>query len=619
MNYKLWFWIVNIVSSVLRFLVISKINIITGETYCQHTNFLDLFHFDHSLITAYLTKASILIFGNNEFAARFPTALIFFFICWIFFICAKKLYNERTAFTGVLLLNILPTFSLLEFVITLPNSLFILFWISSLLIFITLIETDNKNYWYLLGIITGFATLLGYNIALISFSIFISLIILSQHRSWFKRKEPYLALIIIPSLTFLPAIILNIENISLNYNIGILLPKFSPILLETSLGAQACYASPFLFLIFIIVALLCVKEVYQKKNRAAIIIACFSFPALLPPKGITTFNGILPQWTAGGYLVLSIYAAHLTLKFWHIKWCRVYSYATWGFALFTLTTVSLHLCQIGKFLPINQRHVVSQPEKIYIKNELYDWKNTVRIINQKGKPFTFSTFRLYKSYPTNKLASSDNINAYGIWKKYLDPHTANVLEPEKDFCQKLIEFDHSVFKFVNSSLKSKFLDFYISLISYCDSKCSNLSFFVMLIVSIGTLWNNKKERFWTDLILLVGILAIGTAITFFLKHYFERLRPLKVLGDKNINTFFEETYHNDAFPSGHTQIVFSICTFMFIVVKKYWYWYFILDLVVSFERIYEGYHFPSDVLAGAVIGIISAYATVTLFRKYFKI
>jgi undecaprenyl-diphosphatase len=103
-----------------------------------------------------------------------------------------------------------------------------------------------------------------------------------------------------------------------------------------------------------------------------------------------------------------------------------------------------------------------------------------------------------------------------------------------------------------------------------------------------------------------------------LKHYFERLRPLKVLGDKNVNTFFEKIYYN-AFPSEHAQIAFSVCTFMFIVVKKYWYWYLILALGVSFERIYAGSHFPFDVLAGAVIGIISAYATVVLFRKYFKI
>jgi 4-amino-4-deoxy-L-arabinose transferase-like glycosyltransferase len=613
MNYKLWFWIINIVSAALRFLITSKIDIVANKAYCYHTGFLDLFYFDHSMITAYLTKASILIFGNNEFAVIFPTVLIFFLICWIFFICAKKLYNERTAFTGALLLNILPTFSLLGFAITVQNSLFSLFWISALLVFITLIETDNKNYWYLLGIMTGFTMLSGYNAALISFSIFMALILLPTHRFWFKRKEPYLA-IIISALLFLPATIWNIENNSLSHNTGILLPKFSLFILETSLGAQACYISTFLFLIFINTALLCVKEVYQKKDRAAIIITCFSFPVFLSLKRIAAFNEILSHWTTAGYLVLSIYVAHLTLKFWHIKWFRAYSYATLGFALFTLITVSLHICPIEKFISINQRQVASEHEKIYIKNEFHNCKSMLRIINLTEKPLTF----IYKNYLVSKFASSDNIDVCSIRRKYLNSHTANVLKPEEDLRRKLIEFDHSVFKFINSNLKSKFLDFYISLISYCDSKYFNLSFFVILTISIGILWDNKKERFLTVLALLVSILATGTVITFFLKHYFERLRPLKVLGDKNVNTFFEKIYYN-AFPSEHTQIAFSTCTFMFMVVRKYWYWYLILALGASFERIYAGSHFPFDVFAGAVIGIISAYVTVVLFRKYFKI
>jgi undecaprenyl-diphosphatase len=515
----------------------------------------------------------------------------------------------------VLLLDILLAFSILGFVTALPNSLFVFFWISALLVLVILIETNNKNYWYLLGIITGFTMLSKYNAALISFSIFISLIVLPLHRSWFKIKEMYLALIIF-TLTFLPTIIWNTENANLNYRIDILLPKFSLTLLETLLDAQAYHVSPFLFLTFIAAALLYMEEVYQKKKRAAITIACFSFPAFLTLKRITTFNEILPQWTAAaGYLVLSIYMAHLTLKFWHIKWFRTCFYAACGFALFTLITVSLHLGSIEKFLLIYKRHVVYEPEKTYIKNKFRDWENTIRIMNLKEKPFIF----MHKSYLTSRLESSNDIHAYGIRQKHLNSHTANVLELRKGLRKKLIEFDHNVFKFINSNLKSKFLDFYISLVSYCDSKHFNLSFFIILIISTGILWNNKKERFWSAMILLAFILATGAVITFFLKHYFERLRPLKVLGDKNINTFFEEIYHNDAFPSGHTQIAFSICTFMFIIVRKYWYWYLILALGVSFERIYAGYHFPFDVLAGAVIGIISAYVPVILFKKYFKI
>ncbi|MDR1103758.1 MAG: glycosyltransferase family 39 protein, partial [Endomicrobium sp.] len=114
MNYKLWFWIVNVATTLLRLLIIGKIGLTIDEAhYWVYSKFLDFSYFDHPPLIGYIIKASTLVFGNNEFAVRFPTVLIFFFAMWVFFICVKKLYNERTAFVGVLLLNVLPVFSFL--------------------------------------------------------------------------------------------------------------------------------------------------------------------------------------------------------------------------------------------------------------------------------------------------------------------------------------------------------------------------------------------------------------------------------------------------------------------------------------------------------------------------
>ncbi|MDR3256161.1 MAG: glycosyltransferase family 39 protein [Endomicrobium sp.] len=706
MNYKLWFWIVNIVSTALRFLIIGKIGLTIDEAhYWVYTKFLDFSYFGHPPFIAYLIKASTLIFGNNEFAVRFPTVLIFFFVCWIFFICAKKLYNERTAFIGVLLLNILPVFSFLGSIITVPDSPLALFWISASLIFIILIETNNKNYWYLIGIITGLAMLSKYNGILIPFSIFMFLILSPTHRFWFKRKEPYFALII-SILMFLPVIIWNIENnwasfgFQLNHGFGNSMPKFSFAFLIRAIGAQAGYVSPLLFLVFIIAVFLCVKEVCQRKDRTPLIIACFSLPVLLLFNTIATFNEILPHWTAMGYLILSIYVAHLTLKFWHIKGFRVYSYVAWGLALFMIILALLHvfyrIVPIEKFLQQEQiekiRHGIPEPERIDITNEVYGWKEVgneiKRILNSyppKERPFIFT----YKSYLASQLAASvpklrvfcisDKFNAYDIWQKNLIPlkhknglficndyffsdpkerygnkaftsytdieefpvyrngrkiknffftlcksfdssqlpedYTKNVLGQKKNLLHELLKLDYNVFKFINSDLKCKFLDFCMSIQSYCDYKEFNLGFIVMLIISIAILWINKKERFWTTLALLISSLAITAIIVYFLKHYFERSRPLAIFGDANVNILFEKV-HRNSFPSGHTQLAFTICAFMFIMVRKYWYWYIILACVTSFERIYAGSHFPSDVIAGAIMGILSAYMIVTLFKKY---
>jgi 4-amino-4-deoxy-L-arabinose transferase-like glycosyltransferase len=705
MNYKLWFWAVNIVSTTLRLLIIGKIGLTIDEAhYWLYSKFLDFSYFDHPPLIGYIIKASTLVFGNNEFAVRFPSVLIFFFATWVFFICAKKLYNERTAFLGTLLLNVLPVFSFLGSVIAVPDCPLALFWLMSLLIFIVIIETNNKNYWYLLGITTGLAMLSKYNGVLILLSVFLFLIFSPKHRFWFKKKEPYFGLIL-SSITFLPVIIWNIENnwasfgFQLNHGLGNSLPKFSLTLFGKSLGEQAGYISPLLFLIFIIAALLCIKEAYKKKDRAALIISCFSLPSVLLFNTIATFNEILPHWPAMGYLVLSIYAARLTLNFWHIKWFKFYSFAAWGLASFMIVIAPLHvlygIIPIEKFMPKDKlekiEHGISESERIDLTNEVYGWKevgNEIRkIVNSypiQERPFIFT----HKSYLASQLCAcvpelrvfciSDKVNAHDFWQKdikklrdknglficndyfFSDPknrygtevflsykgieefpvyrngkkiknffftfcksfnpyklpplYTVVAFRAKKDLKQELLKFDYFVFRFINSGIKSKFLDFFASPISYFDAKDINLSFLIILTICIFILWKNKKEHFLAQLALMASVIAVSAIIVLFLKHYLERPRPLKVF-DGNINIIYEKVYFN-SFPSGHTCIAFSLCTFMFIMVKKYWYLYILFAFCSGFYRIYAGSHFPSDVLAGAFIGIICAYIVVSMFRKY---
>ena len=132
MNYKLWFWIVNIFTAFLRLLFIGRAGLTVDEAhYWVYAKFLSLSYFDHPPLIAYIIKLSTLVFGNTEFGVRFPAVAIFFIASFIFYICVKKLYNERTAFFAVLLLNVLPVFSFLGSVISIPDSPLALFWILS--------------------------------------------------------------------------------------------------------------------------------------------------------------------------------------------------------------------------------------------------------------------------------------------------------------------------------------------------------------------------------------------------------------------------------------------------------------------------------------------------------
>ncbi|MCX6209101.1 MAG: phosphatase PAP2 family protein [Bacteroidetes bacterium] len=116
---------------------------------------------------------------------------------------------------------------------------------------------------------------------------------------------------------------------------------------------------------------------------------------------------------------------------------------------------------------------------------------------------------------------------------------------------------------------------------------------------------------------VVGSLLINTAITQAMKYSINRQRPYDAY-PTIINPY---TIEKDAsFPSGHTSTAFALATSMSIQYKK---WYVVVPAYawaggVGYSRMYLGEHYPTDVLAGAAIGIGSAYLSEWLNKKLFK-
>ncbi len=134
------------------------------------------------------------------------------------------------------------------------------------------------------------------------------------------------------------------------------------------------------------------------------------------------------------------------------------------------------------------------------------------------------------------------------------------------------------------------------------------------MVSVALITNNKKLEL--KAYKLMGSIFVTAAITEGLKIAINRARPYETYP----NLIYPNSYEaGKSFPSAHTSLAFATATSLFINNKK---WYIALPAYgwatsVAYSRLYLGEHYPTDVIAGAIVGAGSAWLSDWLTKKYF--
>ena len=142
-----------------------------------------------------------------------------------------------------------------------------------------------------------------------------------------------------------------------------------------------------------------------------------------------------------------------------------------------------------------------------------------------------------------------------------------------------------------------------------------LGVIMLLITNIATLYIgvpivlaliyfSKKRKLLADL--FVGLL-IAIALTMLLKMLIARPRPEDIM-----NVGFWASAAFSSFPSDHASTAFVMFGIIGHHLKKWKLWLYLLAALIAISRVYLGVHFPTDVLAGAFLGILVSQLT----RKY---
>ena len=114
--------------------------------------------------------------------------------------------------------------------------------------------------------------------------------------------------------------------------------------------------------------------------------------------------------------------------------------------------------------------------------------------------------------------------------------------------------------------------------------------------------NNQLKK---DAAYMAGAFVLSSVITTATKQIVKRKRPF----DEYSFIVKRDEGGSYSFPSGHTSAAFTTATSLSLLFPK---WYVIAPSYlwaasVGYARMYQGVHYPSDVLAGAVIGAGSAW------------
>lgn len=170
---------------------------------------------------------------------------------------------------------------------------------------------------------------------------------------------------------------------------------------------------------------------------------------------------------------------------------------------------------------------------------------------------------------------------------------------KKNILQKL---DYKILNICSFKIKNRFLDRAMPIVTRLNNY--GLVYIALAVFSIIIRYNINIA------VNVLMALSLGVLIgEGFIKHLIKRSRPvLKDVKDYLLIKFPKSS----SFPSGHTTSSFAVLGVLWFANSELKYIFLFIAVMISFSRLYLCVHYPSDVLAGIVLGLICGRIIITL-------
>jgi len=171
--------------------------------------------------------------------------------------------------------------------------------------------------------------------------------------------------------------------------------------------------------------------------------------------------------------------------------------------------------------------------------------------------------------------------------------------------KKINKFDINGLLFINKHLQSKFLDLLMPIIT----DLGNLGVVWIAIAFVLILDKQHKSIGKIVLVTLIISTILGEGI---IKHIVRRARPFMSHNSIIPSITKPNSY---SFPSGHTFSSFAVSGVLSVYFTQYRFVFLFLAFLIALSRIYLYLHYPTDVIAGIVFGLLCSKLIIFLLNE----
>ena len=166
----------------------------------------------------------------------------------------------------------------------------------------------------------------------------------------------------------------------------------------------------------------------------------------------------------------------------------------------------------------------------------------------------------------------------------------------------LQNIDNSILLFIKNNMHSYIMDKAMVTITSLGN-----GGVVWIIIAVLLIINKKYRKIG---FIVLGALTISAVLgEGILKHLIQRIRPCADIPAINMLITKPLSY---SFPSGHSASSFAGAAVLSNYFKKYKFVFFGLAFLIAFSRLYLYVHYPTDVLAGIILGLLCSKVSIIL-------